>query len=370
MGRAAQQQGFEVDVLATDPRFQDMILREGLGLIDLQVIWREIRPLRDVRGLLGLNAFLARSPYAIVHTHTSKPGIVGRLAATRAHVPVVIHTVHGFGFHEETGRLATAAYIGLERIAARWCDLVVTVSDFHRDWALRVGIGDPDKVISIPNGVPRGRVEPTRTPAEVRAEFGIGQDFMVLSTGRLAEQKGLEYLVRAAALLRADMPDLKIVLSGDGPLRAHLSTLVSQLGVERTVMLLGFRSDIGDLMAAADLVVLPSLWEGLSISLLEAMAAGKPVLTTSIGSNREVTNEGEAALLVPPKDPAALATGIRSLAGDEARRHELGQRGLETQRGRYSLERMLEAYSREYHRLLGRKMPGASVRKIHVGGVA
>lgn len=370
LGRAARERGFEVDVLATDPHFREMIREEGLGLVDLDVIRREIRPLWDYRGLQRLTAFLSRSEYTLVHTHTTKPGIVGTLAARRARIPAIMHTVHLFPFHEETGRLATAAYVGAERLAARWCDRIVTVSEFQRDWALRMGIGRPEQIIAIPNGVPAERAQPKRSPTEVRAELGVGEAFMMLSTGRLAEQKGLEYLIRAAALLRDDMPSAKIVLAGVGPLRAQLTRLVSDLGLDDMVKLLGHRSDVGDLLAAADLVVLPSLWEGLSISLLEAMAAGKPVVTTAIGSNREVTNDGEAAILVPPKNAEGLAAAIRSLAADRTRLEELGRRGQAEQLERYTLQRMLDAYLEEYDRLLRQKSPRTSPRQFQLEGTS
>jgi glycosyltransferase involved in cell wall biosynthesis len=366
LGRAAAERGFEVDVLATDPYFRDLISAQGLGLVDLDVIRREIRPLWDLRGLLRLTSLLGRSPYSIVHTHTTKPGIVGTLAARRAGVPGIMHTVHLFPFHEETGRIATAAYVAAERLAARWCDRIVTVSDFQRDWALRVGIGKPGQVVSIPNGVPVERAHSRRSAAEVRGELGIGDAFMILSTGRLAEQKGLEYLIRAAVLLREDLPGARIVLAGDGPLRNVLVRLISEVGVEDMFVLLGHRKDVGDLLAASDLVVLPSLWEGLSISLLEAMAAGKPVVTTSIGSNREVTSEGEAAVLVPPKDAASLAVAIHALANDRSRLAELGAKGREVQRERYSLPRMLDAYMAEYDTLLTRTSVRVSTGQLQV----
>jgi glycosyltransferase involved in cell wall biosynthesis len=368
LGRTAREQGFDVDVLATDPHFQDLIRGEGLGLVDLDVIRREIRPAWDFRGLMRLTSFLSRSSYSIVHTHTSKPGILGTLAARRAGVPAIMHTVHLFPFHEETGRVATAAYVSAQRLATRWCDRIVAVSEYQRDWALRVGIGKPGQVISIPNGVPTQRTQSRRSVADVRAELGIGDAFTMLSTGRLAEQKGLEYLVRAAALLRRDLPSAKIVLAGDGPLRSSLSRLISDLGVEDMVLLLGHRSDIGDLLVAADLVVLPSLWEGLSISLLEAMAAGKPVVTTTIGANCEVTNDGETAVLVPPKDSVSLAAAIRDLAVDESRLEELGRRGQEVQRERYGMQSMLDTYMSEYDKLLAQKSPRALTRRLQAEG--
>ncbi len=361
MARNARDRGFEVDILATDPHFQDLIRAAGIGLVDLDVIRREIRPLWDLRGLRRLTRFLRASSYEIVHTHTSKPGVVGRLAATRAGVPVVVHTVHGFGFHEETGVLETAVYTMLERIAARWCDRIVTVSDFHRQWALRAGIGTPEQIVAIPNGVPAERAQPLRARADVRQELGIGDRLMILSTGRLAEQKGLEYLIRAAALLRERRSDVSIVLAGDGPLMDALERLIHELGVGDLVRILGFRADVCDLLDAADLVVLPSLWEGLSISLLEAMAAGKPVITTTIGSNREVTNDGEAAVLVPPKSPRGLADAIVALADDPARRHELAHVAREVQARRYTIGRMLDSYVEQYDLLIRRKRAAVAV---------
>lgn len=355
LARAAVAHGFRVDVIAGDPRFQELIRAEGLGLVDLDVLEREIRPAADLAALVRLSALLRRSSYDIVHTHTSKPGVIGRLAATRSGVPGIMHTVHLFGFHEESGPLATGVYSRVERAAAHWCDRIVTVSEYHRDWALRLGIGTAEKVVAIPNGVPTHRASGRRPVADVRAELGVADRLLVVSTGRLAEQKGLEYLVRAIPLLGPDRARVRVVLAGDGPLLAPLTALAAELGVVDEVRFLGFRRDIGDLLAAADVVALPSLWEGLSISLLEAMAAGRPVITTTIGSNREVTRDGAVAMLVPPKDPGALAAAIRRLLADPGRRAELGRLGLAEQRRRYTMERMLSGYLDEYDGLLARR---------------
>jgi glycosyltransferase involved in cell wall biosynthesis len=265
-----------------------------------------------------------------------------------------MHTVHLFGFHEESGPVATGVYSRVERAASHWCDRIVTVSEYHRDWALRLGIGTPDRVVAIPNGVPTRRASGSRPPSQVRAELGLTDELAIVSTGRLAEQKGLEYLIRAIPLLGPDRARVRVLLAGDGPLLEPLTALAGELGVLDEVRFLGFRSDVGDLLSAADLVVLPSLWEGLSISLLEAMAAGRAVVTTDIGSNREVTRDGAVAFLVPPKDPSALATAIRRLVADPARRDELGRLARDEQRSRYTMDRMLGSYLEEYEGLLGR----------------
>lgn len=355
LARAARDRGFAVDILATDPHFQDLIRQNGIGLVDLDVIRREIRPAWDLSGLVRLSGFLSRTPYTIVHTHTSKPGVVGRLAAHHNRVPAIVHTVHLFGFHEGSPRIPSAVYAGIERRAAHWCDRIITVSEYHRDWALRVGIGTPEKVVAIPNGVPDHRAAADVDPRLVRASLGLGDDdFVIVSTGRLAEQKGLEYLIRAMPAVLSAVPDAVVLLAGEGPLIVPLSRLVDELGLASRVRLLGFRADVADLLTAADLVALPSLWEGLSISLLEAMAAGRPVVTTTIGSNREVTRDGAVADLVPPKDAAALATAVISLAGDPQRREALGRAARTEQQTRYTIDRMLAGYMEQYDILLDR----------------
>jgi glycosyltransferase involved in cell wall biosynthesis len=348
---AAADRGYESAVLATDPIFQRQIMDQGIMLVDLDVIRRSIRPFWDVRAMRRLTDYLAGADYSLVHTHTSKGGLVGRLAARRANVPAIIHTVHGFSFHDESGSVAESLYSGLERLGARWCDRIVTVSEFHRMQALEHHIGSEDQIIAIPNGVPNGRVETLRHRDIIRADLGVGDRFVVLSTGRLAEQKGLEYLIRAVQDTVDAVPALMVLLAGEGPLHSHLDQLIDELGVGDFVKLLGFRDDVAELLAAADVVVLPSLWEGLSISLLEAMAAGRPIVTTTIASNREVTRDGAVAMLVPPKDSSRLTSALRDLAASPETREELAAAGRREQLERYSLARMLDQYLDEYDRL-------------------
>lgn len=354
LAEMAKRLGWRVDVLTTDPTFQDVLRGHDIGIVDLDVIWRDIRPARDLCGLFALYRFLKKSDYDLVHTHTSKAGFVGRLAATFAGTPAVVHTAHGFAFHEGSRPLAIKAYSLLERVAAHACHRIVTVAEFHRDWALRLGIGDKDKIVAVPNGIPEDRVKVNTNLQSLRRSWRIRPDeFVILSTGRLAPQKGLEYLIEATMVLARSMTrPFKVVLAGDGPMRRELKQLAERLGVSDKVVFLGFQEDIGSLLAVCDLVALPTEREGLSIALLEAMAAGKPVVTTIIGSNVEVTRGNEAALLVPPRDAAALANAIALLANSPLLARQKAARARETYQAHYTEERMLKQYRHLYDEML------------------
>jgi glycosyltransferase involved in cell wall biosynthesis len=355
LGQVAQAEGWEVDILTTDPVFQRAVRQYGLGLANWDVVRREIRPIWDLAGVVRLRSFLRRERYDIVHTHTSKGGFVGRLAARLANVPVIVHTAHGFAFHERSPRSTSLFYSALERIASRWCDRIVSVSEFHRRWALELGICKPREIVAIPNGI-AALPNPAVPPAESRRQLGAtDRDMVILSMARLAPDKGLEYLITAAAILSRTERQFRIVIAGDGPMRGRLEELTRNLGVADRVKFLGFREDVSDLLAACDLVVLPSLREGLSIALLEAMAAGKPIIATSIGSHRELAGQAEIARLVPPADAAAISEAILQVSGDPALRTRIGATARNLFESHYTEERMLNSYKQLYFDLVRAK---------------
>jgi glycosyltransferase involved in cell wall biosynthesis/ribosomal protein S18 acetylase RimI-like enzyme len=354
LARMARAEGWQVDILTNDRIFQQAVEQDGFGLVDLDVIRREIRPLWDIRGLVRLVKYLRRERYDIVHTHTSKGGFIGRLAAHLAGVPLIVHTMHGLAFHEGSPASVRMIYSALERMASSWCDRIVAVSGFHRDWAIRLGICDARRIVAIPNGIAAPHRNPEIDVAQLRRSLAIlPGDVLALTVSRLAEDKGLRYLLHAAAMLPRGRSRIRIVIAGDGPARPELERLAVTLGVGSRVSFIGFRHDIGDLLAACDMVVLPSIREGLSISLLEAMAAGKPIVATGIGSQREVASHGEMACLVPPADAVGLCRSIMRLADDPAARRRLGANARAVYRSHYTEARMLKSYRNLYLNLLG-----------------
>lgn len=357
LAQKAKELGWKVDVLTTDSIFQGVLKENKIGIVNLDVIWRDIRIFRDIKGLYRLYKFLKNNKYDIVHTHTSKAGFIGRLAAKLAGVPIIIHTVHGFAFHEESNPLFLYVFSSLERLASYWCDRIVTVSNFHKEWALELRIGNIHKIVAIPNGIPFERVIPTKSYFDMRKDLGISNDeFVILATGRLAPQKGLEFLIRAIPYLdKMIVKPYKILIVGDGPLRNYLRDLSKELHVEDKVMFLGFRTDIGNLLNMCDVVVLPSLWEGLSIALLEAMAAGKPIITTTIGSNKEVIQDGYSGILVPKKDPIALANAIYKIFINKELSSRLGENAKKVYFEKYQEDLMLEKYINLYKELMEEK---------------
>jgi len=358
LAQRARQKGYEVAVLTTDKTFKKVLEENNIEVVDLDVIWRKIRPLKDLIGFFRLYFFLRKSRFNVVHTHTSKAGFVGRVASKLAGIPVIIHTVHGFAFHEESNFIELKLFAFLEKIASYFCDKIVTVSEFHRKWALELRICNEEKIVAIPNGISEERVVPKRSKDEILSELGVSQDeFIIMTMGRLAPQKGIEYLIKAIPVVRSQIrSSFRVLIVGDGPLRPYLEDLATELQVKEYVCFLGFRGDVGDLLSITDIVVLPSLWEGLSIALLEAMATGKPIITTSIGSNREVIENYVSGVMVPAKNQEALAEAILELHNDRNCAKRLGIEAYRRYKSYYTENQMLDSYMHVYESLYSSKV--------------
>lgn len=277
-----------------------------------------IRPHRDALALVRLVAAMRETKPALLHTHSSKAGILGRAAARIARVPHVVHTVHGWSFNDTQPSVVVRLYRLLERAAARATDRIVCVSEADRREGIASEIGRPEAYRLVRSGIdPEEFAARPGARERVRASLGIGPGELLAGTvACLKLQKAPLDLVEAAAVaLRAD-PRLRFVVAGDGELRGAVEARARDLGLGERFRLLGWRRDVPDLLAALDLFVLTSLFEGLPRAVLQAMVAGVPVVATAVGGTPEVVRDGETGLLVRPGDPVAAAAAIVRLAGE------------------------------------------------------
>jgi glycosyltransferase involved in cell wall biosynthesis len=291
----------------------------------------------------------------IVHGHLSDAEFLSILAgrATGArkvtitfHTPQLLPERRGGGLRNRLRVLAM-------RLIYRRADAVVAVSAEILD-ALREVVGiDPARLVHIPNGVDclaLGGVEcdalaSRRAPEALRHELGLGaDDTVLLNVGRLTAQKGQMHLIEALAALSRDHPRLKLLLAGDGPDRGELSAAIARLGLGGRAVLLGSRGDIADLLALADVVVVSSLWEGTSLSMMEAMAAGKTMAVTDIPGNRELLEDGVDALMFPPADTAAMARALDRLLADRVLAGRLALAARAKAKERFDIQRVAAAY--------------------------
>jgi sugar transferase (PEP-CTERM/EpsH1 system associated) len=315
---------------------------------DVEVFAIGKRPGNDLRAVWRLVGLLRRVRPAIVHSR-NWAAFDGVLAARLARVPVVIHGEHGRDISDPHGR--NRRRNRARRVLSPLVTRFVTVSRDLERWLVEdVGVA-ARKVLTIHNGVHLDRFVRTGTP-EARRVLGLPPEALIVGTvGRLDPVKDQAGLVRSFAALLRGQPDAFLVIAGEGPCRPELTRLIGELGVERRVRLLGDCPDIPLVLSAMDLFVLPSIAEGLSNTVLEAMAAGLPVVATRVGGSPEMVEDGVTGRLVAPQDPGALTEAISIYLEDAHLRAIHGKASRQRATERFGLERMCEAYIDLYSRL-------------------
>lgn len=290
---------------------------------------REVRPSDDAAFLAEFAVFLRKRRVDVLHTHSSKAGILGRFAAALARVPVVVHTVHGWGFHDFQRAPVRAAYVLLERAAARTTDRLIAVSVENRDRGLAEGIGTGSLYRVIRSGIDaREFGAPTRPRAETRRSLGLPEDArVVLTVGNFKPQKAPLDFIRMAAEVRRHSRDAWFVMAGDGELLEASGRLARELGVADRIVFAGWRRDVPDLLHAADVFALTSLFEGLPRSVLQAQAAGLPVIATRAGGTPEAVQEGISGHILAPRDVSGFASRVVELLTDPDRARAMGEAG-------------------------------------------
>lgn len=313
-----------------------------------------VSPGRDLLALLRLRAHFRRSGVDLVHTHSSKAGILGRWAAALAGVPRIVHTVHGWSFNPTQGRLRRTAYRDLERATAPLTDRLIAVSTPNRELGLRCGVGRAEQYEIVYSGIDPGRYTLNGDHrAATRRALGYCDEHVVVGTlSCLKAQKGPLDFVRAAAAAYRKDPRLRFFIAGDGGLRPQVESLARELGLEGVLAVLGWRDDVPQLLCAMDVFLLTSLFEGLPRGVLQAMAAGVPVVATAVDGTPEVVEDGRSGLLVPPARPEAAAAGVLAMAADAGFRRECARAGRARLDGRFDIRGMVRTLDRIYLSLL------------------
>ena len=332
------------------------IKEAGIALHIIPELVRNIQPLHDLQALIKINRKLREIKPHIVHTHTSKAGILGRFSACLNNVPVVVHTPHGHVFWGYFGPLISRLFIILEKFAAHGTDRLVMLTEQEKEDHTPYCIGKEELFTVIHSGVnlePFLRADKDRE--RMRKELGIPADaFAVGTVGRLTAVKGQRYLLEAAAKLSRDIPGLFCILLGDGELREELKAGASDLGIGEHVLFLGWRDDVAAIISVFDVFVLPSLNEGMGRVIVEAMASGKPVVASDVGGIRNLVGDKENGILVRPADPEGLAKGIKDLYGDPKRRVRMGEAGR-LKAAAFSDRAMIEKIDTLYSEMIGKK---------------
>jgi glycosyltransferase involved in cell wall biosynthesis len=329
---------------------------QGLKVELMPELVRAIRPRTDVAAYRALRASIRKLAPEVVHTHSSKAGIVGRAAAWDERVPAVVHTIHGLPFGPSETRWKNRLYVGLERWAARRCHAIVSVCDAMTEQALAAGVGRPDQYTTVYSGMDVDAfLHPPRSRAEVRRELGLADDEVAFATvARLFERKGHEDLLAVAPEVLRLNPKVRFVWIGSGILRERLEAEAERLGVRHAIHFTGLvpPDRIPELLGAVDAVVHPSLREGLARVLPQSLIVGRPAISYDVDGAKEVVLTGETGVLLPPRDLDALREAILYLASDAALRDRMGREGRRRFADQFRHETMTTQLRSLYQRLL------------------
>jgi len=336
-----------------------LLLQEAQSLNYIKLIKSEFleRPVNFIKDFLAakeIYSFIKKNNIHIVHTHGSKAGILGRFAARLAQVKVLLHTVHGWSFNRYQNFIVRWLFIRLERFCAKFSDRIIVVSEYDKKKGIIEKIGIDAKYRIIPYGIN----QPEFSRKVVNLRNGLGIDDTDLIVGMVAcfkPQKSPLDFIKVAASVNKAVPNSRFILIGDGVLRKKIEAQIIKSGLSKSVILSGWRRDIPEMLAAVDVFVLTSLWEGVPISVLEAMAAAKPVVATNTGGIAEVIIEGVNGYLVCPKDIVGMSKRVITLLSNQNLREQLGQNAHKSLDERFSREKMSQETATLYEEILNAK---------------
>jgi glycosyltransferase involved in cell wall biosynthesis len=348
-------------VLVTGPSMgpEGELLKKRMIPAELRIVTepnlvRAISPRSDLAAYRSLCQLFESENFDVVHTHSSKAGVLGRLAANRAGVPVIVHTIHGQAFHAYQSWWRNRLYIACERVAARHCHRIFSVAGAMIDQCVASKVAARDKYRTVYSGM---ELEPfAETPADpdLRHRLGLRDDaFVIGKIARLFELKGYEYLLPAAIKIVEDEPNVQFLVVGDGNMRERFEKNVRDAGLANHFVFTGLvpPADIPRYTALMDVLVHLSLREGLPRSVVQAHAAGKPAIGFDLDGTPEIILDGKTGIVCPPQDVGAVSAAAIALIHDPDGRRRMGAAGREHAFARWDWRQMVDVIEREYTEL-------------------
>ena len=282
----------------------------GVKLFNIPFLCREVNLFNDIRAFILLYKLLKNENFTIIHTHSSKAGLLARVAAKLNKTPIVIHTVHGFAFNDFMTLLKKKFYITIERILAIWTDVLITVSNLNKKKIIDLKIAKKENIINIYSGIDFDLFTNERNN-NFKRELNLNNDhFLIGSVGRLSLQKDPITMVSAFDIVVKRFPNAHLVLVGDGELREKIVEKIDELKLNDKIHLTGNKSSPWKIYHSMDLFIMSSIYEGLGRSITEALSCGVPVVCTNVEGVPEIVRDNITGILIPPKNPKKLAEGI------------------------------------------------------------
>jgi len=344
------ERGWDVALLAgpqtgAEGSLQERCRDAGFRFEIIEPMLRQVSPVHDWRAVRAMQAWLERERPAVVHTHSSKAGILGRVAARRSGVPIIIHTVHGMSFNRTQNGLVRRVYRNLERYCAKFTDKIITVADAMIDQTVAAGVAPRDKCVTIYSGMEVDRFDPALYDrAAIRARYGVPGDAVVIGTvARMFANKGYEQLILAMPSITRQAGRAHFLWVGDGPHREQYLRQLSRMGLRDRVHLTGLvpPEKVAECLSAVDILVHASQWEGLPRVVVQALLLEKPVVAFDVDGTPEVVLDGRTGVLVKLNDIEGLAGGAVRLTLDDALRARLGREGRQLCRARFDRHTMV-----------------------------
>lgn len=365
--KGLQERGWDVSLL-TGPQtgaegsLQERSGRAGFRFEIVEPMLRQVRPLNDWRAMRAMQAWMERERPHIVHTHSSKAGILGRIAAMRARVPIIIHGIHGMSFNRTQRPLIRRVYRDLEAYCATFTDKIITVADAMIEQTVAARVAPRSKCVTIYSGMEMEHFDPARYDRRaIREQLSIPQEAVVVATvARMFTNKGYEQLIPAMAKIVAQGSNVRFLWIGDGPHRENYLQQVTRMGLRDRVYLTGLVAPekVAQWLSAADILAHASQWEGLPRVVVQGLLLEKPAVAFDVDGTGEVVITDRTGVLATLNDIDALASGITRLAKDEPLRTTLGRQGRQLCMERFDWHTMVERTEAVYRETAGAKNVG------------